>query len=291
MGQSGAMRIPAPGDALPRRDTAPARPPAPPAAPGRLPLVRAGRPLKRWRYVGVFGADLLLCAGRVRVAGVPQVFWAVWDRRAGVLRERTRVGPAALGRAVRLGDGTLRVRDRGVRIDLALAPAGDVVEVTSRHGAAPIWTRKLPVTARGTVVLDGRTQPLDAPGLVDDSAGWHARRTAWDWCAGAGRDRDGRRLVWNLVGGIHDAPVRSERTVWVDGVAHEAGPVRFSAALDGVGRLRFDAEAERERHDRVLFGLLESEYRQPFGRFSGELPGGIAVVQGQGVMERHRAHW
>ena len=104
MGQSGAMRIPAPGDALPRRDTAPARPLDPPAAPGRLPLVRAGRPLKRWRYVGVFGADLLLCAGRVRVAGVPQVFWAVWDRRAGVLRERTRVGPAALGRAVLLGE-------------------------------------------------------------------------------------------------------------------------------------------------------------------------------------------
>ncbi len=67
--------------------------------------------------------------------------------------------------------------------------------------------------------------------------------------------------------------------------------MRFSAALDGVGGLRFDAEAERARHDRVLFGLLESEYRQPFGRFSGELPGGIAVVEGQGVMERHRAHW
>jgi hypothetical protein len=285
------MRIPAPGDALPRRDTAPARPPDPPTASGRLALVRAGRPLKRWRYVGVFGADFLLCAGRVRVAGVPQVFWAVWDRRAGALRERTRVGPAALGRAVSLNDGALRVRDRGVRIDLALEPAGDVVEVTSRHGAAPIWTRKRPVTARGTVALDGRSAMLAAPGLVDDSAGWHARRTAWDWCAGAGRGPDGRRLLWNLVAGIHDAPVGSERTVWVDGVAREAGPVRFSAALECVGGLRFDAEAERRRHDRVLFGLLESEYRQPFGRFSGELPGGTAVAEGQGVMERHRARW
>ena len=156
--------------------------------------LKGGRPLKRWRYVGVFGADLLLCAGRVRVAGVPQVFWGVWDRRAGVLRERTRVGPAALGRAVLLPDDALCVRDRGVRIDLALAPAGDVVEVTSRHGAAPIWTCKHPATAHGTVMVDGLTVTIDAPALVDDSAGWHARRTAWDWCAGAGRDPEGRRL-------------------------------------------------------------------------------------------------
>jgi hypothetical protein len=97
--------------------------------------------------------------------------------------------------------------------------------------------------------------------------------------------------VWNLVAGVHDAPVRSERTVWVDGVAQEAGPVVFGAALDAVGGLRFAAEAERRRHDRVVFGLVESEYRQPFGGFAGTLPGGIALADGRGVMERHRARW
>jgi hypothetical protein len=97
--------------------------------------------------------------------------------------------------------------------------------------------------------------------------------------------------MWNLVAGIHDAPARSERTVWIDGVAREAGPVRFSAALDAVGGLRFSAEAARRRHDRVAFGLILSEYRQPFGTFSGTLPGGIALAEGQGVMERHRARW
>jgi len=161
----------------------------------------------------------------------------------------------------------------------------------SRHGASTIWTRKRPVLARGTVVVDGRTTAFAAPGLVDDSAGWHARRTAWDWCAGAGRAADGRAVVWNLVAGVHDAPVRSERTVWVDGVAQEAGPVVFGAALDAVGGLRFAAEAERRRHDRVVFGLVESEYRQPFGGFAGTLPGGIALADGRGVMERHRARW
>ena len=32
--------------------------------PGRMPLLRRGRPLKRWRYVGVYGPELMLCAGR-----------------------------------------------------------------------------------------------------------------------------------------------------------------------------------------------------------------------------------
>jgi Protein of unknown function (DUF2804) len=272
MGQSERMRIPA------LRDGAPPR---------RLPLVRGRRPLKRWRYVGVYGPDVMLCAGIVRVAGVPQSFWAVWDRGAGALRGRTRM---RLG-TVALRDAAARVRDGGVAIDLALASAGEPVEVVSPHGGAWTWTRKAPVTARGTVVLDGRTIDVAAPALLDDSAGYHARETAWDWCAGAGRDADGRAVVWNLVAGVHDASTGSERTVWRDGVPSEVPPVAFANALDAVGDLRFAAEAQRARHDRVLLGLVESEYRQPFGTFSGTLPGGVALAEGYGVMERHRARW
>jgi hypothetical protein len=51
----------------------------------------------------------------------------------------------------------------------------------------------------------------------------------------------------------------------------------------------FEAEAVRERHDRLL--LVESEYRQPFGTFSGTLPGVGALTAGLGVMEHHRARW
>jgi hypothetical protein len=255
--------------------------------PARMALVRDRRPLKRWRYAGVYGPEVMLCAGIVRVAGVPQSFWAVWDRAGGVLRERTRM---RLG-TVALPDGVVRVRDRGVAIDLVLEGAGAPVEVTSPHGASFIWTRKRPASARGTVVLDGRAIAVAAPALVDDSAGYHARETAWDWCAGAGRAADGRAVAWNLVAGVHDAPAASERTVWLEGVAHEAGPVAFSPALDAVGDLRFAAEAQRARHDRVVFGLIESEYRQPFGTFSGTLPGGVALAAGYGVMEPHRARW
>jgi Protein of unknown function (DUF2804) len=279
------MRIPAAGDRLPWRGDGSARPAGIPLPPARMARVRSGRPLKSWRYVGVFGADLMLCAAHASVGGLPQRFWAVWDRGARELRESTRMRGGALA----LPQSAVVVRDRDVTIEIVLEAAGEAVEVVSRHGRSYIWTRKRPARARGIVRAGERAVQVDAPAIIDDSAGYHARRTAWDWSAGAGRTVDGRAVVWNLVAGMHDAPDASERTVWLDGAATEAAPVTFSDALDAVGRLRFTAEAQRARRDRLL--LVDSEYRQPFGRFRGELPGGVRLDEGFGVMERHRARW
>jgi hypothetical protein len=259
-----------------------------------MPVAAAGPPprlRKAWRYAGVFGEELMVCAGVVRVGPARQAFWAVWDRREGVLRERTRL-PAR--RQVALPGGRVVVREGDVEVDLRLDPAGEPIEVTSPHHGAPIWTRKAPVRAVGTVRIAGRALPVDAPGLEDHSAGWHARRTAWRWAAGAGRAADGRALVWNLVEGIHDGPSGSERRVWVGGVPREVGPVAFAPGLREVafaegGALAFRAEAVRARRDEL--GLVASDYEQPFGSFSGVLPGGLEVVGGRGVMERHRARW
>jgi hypothetical protein len=186
------------------------------------------------------------------------------------------------------------VRDDDVEVDLRLDPAGEPVATTSAHRGAPIWTRKAPVRAVGTVRIGGRARPVDAPGLEDHSAGWHARHTAWRWAAGAGADEAGRALVWNLVDGIHDAPSGSERRVWVDGVPREVGPVAFDRLLAGVafaegGALAFRAEAVRARRDELL--LVASDYEAPLGTFSGRLPGGLELARGLGVMERHRARW
>lgn len=260
------------------------------AVPDRLPLRAGTRPLKTWRYVGLYEQDLMLCAGRVRIAGVPQAFWAVWDRGTGVLHERTSFSP----RQVSLGDRHARVRAGGVRIDLQLEPAGEVVEVRTPEGASWIWTRKTPVHATGTVEAGGRTHQVDGIALVDDSAGYHARVTEWEWSAGVGELADGRPASWNLVAGVHDQPGASECAVWVDGRPHEVGPVAFAPALDGVafaegGALAFTAEAVRERHDHV--GPLHSDYVQPFGTFTGSLPGAGTLVTAFGVMERHAARW
>jgi hypothetical protein len=254
----------------------------------RMPMVLHGRPRKRWRYVGVYGSRLMLCAGVVQIGPVLQTFWAVWDRERQALRERTRLyRPRPY---VRLPTGRVRIEDGTVSVALTVSPA-PAHETVSPAGDAWIWTRKQAlVRFAGRVVLDGEEIAVDALGVIDDSAGYHERETDWEWSAGVGTLVDGRAVGWNLVRGIHDGAVGSERAVWVEGEPPvEVGPVAFAADLSAVGGLRFSAEATRSRRDD--FGVLRSDYVQPFGTFTGELPGGLVLREGRGVMERHSALW
>jgi hypothetical protein len=261
---------------------------SPPTAP-----FRHGRPLKRWRYVGIYGPDLMCCFGTVAIGGVPQTFWAVWDREARILRERTRLRAGG----VQLAGGRVRVRDRGVAIDLAFDEREGVpIEVVSPHGSEEIWTRKRAgLRFTGSIVIDGAERAFAGRGMIDDSAGYHARHTAWSWSTGIGVGASGEQLAWNLVDGVHDGPTGSERAIWIDGVPYEPPPVAFDAELrevrsaDGALALRCAHEAVRKRDDNLI--LVRSTYEQPFGTFTGELPGGLRLAEGFGVMERHDAHW
>jgi hypothetical protein len=256
-----------------------------------MPLIHDRRPLKRWVYAGIYGEQLMLCAASVRVAGVPQCFWAVLDRASGELSEQT-----AFSRSiVAIDDGHLSVSSRKARIELTLRPSGEPVEVVSRHGASYIWTRKLPVIASGSVVVAGRSHQIECAGLIDATAGYHARETAWSWSAGVGTSSNGAALAWNIVSGVHDAPSASERTVWEDGVASELPAAEFPSDLSSVSfpghgeSLSFSAEAERASSEDLK--IFASDYRQPFGTFTGTLPSGVELASGVGVMERHSARW
>jgi hypothetical protein len=256
-----------------------------PLPPDRMPLLRHGRPLKRWRYVGVYRPDVMLCVGEARVGGLPQRWWAV-ALPDGRLLERTssrRIG-------LRLTPGRVRVARRDLSVELELDEA-DGVEVVSEHGRGYIWTRKQAgIVVRGRVVALGETWALDGRhGFIDDSAGYHARHTRWRWSAGLGRATSGERVAWNLVDGVHDGSEGSERTVWVEGHPHEVAPQPFAADLSRVGGLRFTPWCEREDHTNRL--LFRSDYRQPFGAFAGELPGGLELESGHGVMEWHDVRW
>jgi hypothetical protein len=263
--------------AQPWRGPAPGRPDLP-LPPARMPLVRGGRPLKAWTYVGAYGPDVMLCAARVRIAGLPLAWWAVWDRAAGQLVQ----GHHSVTATAR------RVAVRG-RLELALGD-GAPVEVVSPHGSQYIWTRKRgDVSARGWIMLNGARRAVDLRAIVDESAGYHARRTAWRWSAGVGVAASGEPVAWNLVAGMHDAPAASERTVWVAGVPHELPPLAFADDLSTVGGLRFHAEATRARCQDLV--LVRSDYEQPFGSFAGELPVAGPLRAGWGVMERHEALW
>ena len=251
-----------------------------------MPLVRDRRPLKRWRYVGVYGPELMLCVGEARVGGLPQRWWGV-ALPDGSLWTRSTSGRGGAS----LAPGAVRVATDEVTIELTLDEAADPgVEVVSPHGDSYIWTRKRAgVPVRGQVRLGERDFAVDGTAFIDDSADYHARHTRWWWSAGVGRGTGGERVAWNLVEGVHDAPGGSERTVWVYGTPYEVGPVDFAPDLSAVGGLAFSRWSERvDDTNRVL---VRSRYRQPFGTFSGVLPNGIALVEGYGVMEWHDVRW
>jgi Protein of unknown function (DUF2804) len=235
----------------------------------------------------------MACAALVQVGPARQSFWAVLTRADKRLRQRTSLLPRR--GAVQLDRGRLRVRDRGVLLELELAEAQGV-QADCPHGAERVWTRKQAgVPARGTIALDGEPpRALQALAVIDDTAGYHARRTEWWWTAGVGEGPDGGALAWNLVAGVNDPPTGSERAIWIAGEPHEAPPVDFAEDLSRVcasdgSALRFAPEAERRRHENLL--IVKSDYRAPFGSFAGSLPGNIPIARGLGVVEHHRARW
>jgi hypothetical protein len=261
-------------------------------APG-LATFRRSRPLKRWRYIGVFCEELMLCAATVQVGPAHQSFWAVLTRADGTLRERTHT--FARRRSVAMSPGRMRVRDARIELDLALAEDAGW-ETTCRHGRGYVWTRKQAgIRAHGKLALDGNApRTIEALAVVDDTAGYHARVTEWRWAAGVGVDPTGRAVAFNLVEGVNDPPTGSERAIWLHDTPHEAPPVRFAPDLTSIQagdgpELRFTPEAERRRRENLL--VVRSEYRAPFGTFTGTLPDGTALAHGLGVMEHHRARW
>jgi hypothetical protein len=234
---------------------------------------------KRWRWVGVFSPELMLCVGDARIGPIRRRWWAV------ALPDGTL---AAGSRGVRVAPGRAQVNGA---IDIELEE-NDGFEVTSTTpGGNTIWTRKQGgVPARGRVTLPGGSpREIDARAIVDDSDGHHDRHTHWRWSAGVGVADDGTPVAWNLVDGIHDAPGKSERRVWRDGDAVEVGPVEFAPDLSRVAGLSFTPWAERRENLNLL--VARSRYRQPFGTFAGELPDGTRLREGYGVMEEHDALW
>lgn len=286
--------------------------PALPLPPGKLPLRYAGTTRKRWRYVGVFAEEVMLCAARVQVGPIGQTFWAVLDRERGELHERTvNLLPGARGEvwteidtgAVRWapdGNCTTRIEGKepqtGERVRGFLRVGGGRwVESVCPNGAGGyVWTRKRAGAPIGYDVRIGeRRLRGEALGIEDESGGYHPRHTVWSWSAGVGELADGRAVAWNLVAGVNDPERNSERAIWVEGEPTEPQPVSFEG-LDAVSfadgaRLEFTAEAERAKSENRW--LVRYAYRQPFGTFRGTLPGGLELRHGLGVMEHHDATW
>lgn len=261
-----------------------------PLPPGPMPLRRDGQTRKRWRYIGVFGEELMLCAARAEIGPLAQSFWILWDREGRHHAAHTSLRPG--GREVSMEGPKLEIDSPDLRASLRLGQCLPI-ETICPSGAGWAWTRKRAgVPIEGTVEVPGRSWRVSARGVDDESAGYHQRHTNWLWSAGVGRGVEGERLAWNLVEGVNDPAERSERAIWVDGEPTEPAPVRFDGLdaieLGGGERLEFAPESHHARDENFL--LVRSRYRHRFGTFSGSL-GSHALAEGFGVMERHDAVW
>jgi Protein of unknown function (DUF2804) len=254
-----------------------------------LPLFDHGQLRKRWRYVGLFADELMLCAARAEVGPLTQSFWVLLDRQTGQQWSHTALLPGS--KEVTMDGPRLEIDGPGLRALLHLGEATPI-EATCPSGRSLAWTRKrVGVPVEGMVEVPGRRWQVAGRGVDDESAGHHKRETSWRWSAGVGTADDGRSVAWNLVEGINDPPTGSERAIWVDGEPVEPPLSSFAGdeiALSDGESLRFSGESEHTHDDNYL--LIRSRYRHRFGTFSGKL-GGIELAQGLGVMEEHDARW
>jgi uncharacterized protein DUF2804 len=260
-----------------------------PLPPEPMPLRRDGQTRKRWRYIGLFAPELMLCAARAEVGPLQQAFWVLWDRQ-GRHDARTILRPGS--REVRMDGPTVEIDSPRLRARLHLGECAPI-EAICPSGSSWAWTRKragMPI--EGTVEVPGRRWEVSGRGVDDESAGYHQRRTSWRWSAGVGSAADGRSLAWNLVEGVNDPATQSERAIWVEGEASEPAPVSFrgieAIEQDGGGVLAFNSESAHARDENFL--LVRSRYRHRFGSFSGSL-GDVELAEGLGVMEEHDALW
>jgi uncharacterized protein DUF2804 len=257
---------------------------------------------KRWRYVAVFADELMLCAARVQVGPLGQTFWALLDRPSGELLTQTRLRlPGTSGDVqAAMPGGPPGATEVGIRarelIGTIRLGEGKPWEATCpTTEGRQVWTRKRVAVPAACELHagDGRTWKVEGLGVEDETDGFHPRHTVWNWSAGVGETADGRVIGWNLVEGVNDPQAGSERAIWVDGEPTEAPTPTFHG-LDAVdftdgSRLEFTKEAERGLAENRL--VVRYSYRQPFGTFTGTLPGGVDLAHGMGVMEHHDAWW
>ena len=274
--------------------------------PSRMSLLRGARPLKRWRYVGVFCEQLMACAAHradrpgasVLLGAVPAASGRAARAHAPAAARAARSSCAARRRGAGGSQpGLLRIRDRGVELDLTLEEEAGV-EARCPHGRARCGRASRPASPRsGTLALDGGA-PTSGRRARGDRR--HRRPPRAPHRVALERRRRAERRRQRAGVEPRQRRQRPAERLRARGVG------RRRAARGGAGELRdgpLDAirattaascastpRRERSRSDEPAARAAATTARRS-ARFSGTLPGGVALAHGLGVMEHHRARW
>ncbi|MDQ3356363.1 MAG: hypothetical protein M3502_06565 [Actinomycetota bacterium] len=100
--------------------------------PDRMPLMRGRRPLKRWRHVGVFGPELMLCGAEVFVGPLATRYWGLAFPDGELLARRSLVGSGG----VSIAGSRLRIEARAQRA-AATAPRRVSVDIELDERTGP----------------------------------------------------------------------------------------------------------------------------------------------------------
>jgi hypothetical protein len=158
--------------------------------------------------------------------------------------------------------------------------------------------------ASGRLQLGTRSIPLDGGLAASDWTRSQATRiTEWKWASASGFLPNGASFGLNLSAQVYeDERGHSvENAFWIDGRVRRLEGVRFevpsdpqrqnwrirSLAADEVD-LEFDPLGAREEHSN--FGLVRTDFVQPYGRFEGRVCG-HEITGSFGVVEVHLSVW
>ena len=258
-----------------------------PLPPARMPLLSRGPAAQALALRGALPARPDGLRGRRARGRAAAALVGAW-------RCRTAPSPSAptAGRGgVDLSPGRARVDADGVSVDLDVR----------RGRRAWRWPRRAGAPGSGRA---SRRRCACAGTCASASASgrWTATRASWTTPpattsatpSGAGRRASGARSTGARWPGTWwtactTRPSRaSARSGWTASPPRSP-PVAFADDLSRVGDLEFTPWCAREDHTRRL--LFRSDYLQPFGSFEGELPGGLRLASGHGVMEWHDVRW
>ncbi len=158
--------------------------------------------------------------------------------------------------------------------------------------------------ASGHFELGGRTIRLDAGLATSDWTRSQANRiTKWNWASSSGFLHDGTAIGLNLSAQVYDDEKGHsvENALWLNGVVQPLSGVRFEVpsnpktgrwairSIDGDEvDIEFEPLGAREEHSN--FGLVRTDFIQPYGRFSGHVAG-HDMAGCFGVVESHRSVW
>ncbi len=300
------------------------RPIARPDVERRGPALR----LKQWCYQSFATPEVFCAFAIVGLGYAAQAFAYVVDRSTGHRASFEALSPLGLGVSFvesslsgstrfRRGQASITAGyERGFSAHFSL-PLDDgsiaALEVTSTPDDAlalvfPLSAERAAYThkaagmrARGTLHWGKRRYDLGAAlATLDFTRSLADRHTRWEWASFVGHTASGRRFGLNLSAHVYDDAHgdSTENGVWLDGVLHTLGGVRFDMTLeplrissrDGSGEVELVVRPLGARRSRLDLHVIRSTFTQPYGTASGQVRG--ERVEGAfGVVEEHDALW